>query len=100
GAEHSSLLSGLLDHVFDCLDNFLIGEVDAPALPRHDAAAAGVSVQRMIDQRFYALADARGPGIAVAECRRAADARWGVARYTDVVVNLRPGKRRGHRFGR
>jgi hypothetical protein len=42
-------MGDLLDHVFDCPDDFLIGEVDAPALPRHDAGAAGESVQRMIE---------------------------------------------------
>jgi hypothetical protein len=98
--QRSSLLSDLLDHVFDCPDDFLIGEVDALALPRHDAGAAGESVQRMIDQRVHALGNARGPDTAVAECRCAADAGWGVAGDTDFVVDLRPGQRCGHRFGR
>ena len=88
----SILLRGLFDHVFDCPNDLLIGEVDLrPPFFRHDAGLAGVSVQRMINQRVHPLVDARGPGIAVAECRCAADTGWRVAGDTDGVVDLRSG---------
>ncbi len=47
-----------------------------------------------------ALGDACGRGIAVAECRSAADAGCGVAGDTDFVLDVRPGQRRVHRLGR
>jgi hypothetical protein len=58
------LLSGLLDHVFHCPDDFLIAAVEALALHRHHAGTVSESVQDIIDQCVHALCDAWSPGIA------------------------------------
>lgn len=42
------LCGGLLDHVFDCSDDFFIGEVRALAFPRHHTGAAGEAMQTVL----------------------------------------------------
>ena len=79
------------NHVFDRSNNFLIREVDAPALWWHDTYVR-IAVDGMAHEHIFTLSYSRRPCVGRTENRRRTNAA-AVAGNTSTVVDLRAGQR-------